>query len=59
MISLEERKLALFIQTKLLRKELKFLQHKDHEEFQSDTCKEGKVYPGFMELVANLDSDDK
>lgn len=59
MISIEERKLALFIQTKLLRKELKYLQEEDREETDTDTCKQGKVYPGFMELVASLDNEDK
>lgn len=55
MISLEERKLALFIRTRLLKKELKYLQ----QEEQDDTSTESKVYPGFFEMVSSIDNEEE
>lgn len=59
MISMEERKLALFIQTHLLRKELENLKRYDYKESQLHTCSGQKAYIGFMELVASLDLKSK
>lgn len=55
MISLEERKLALLIRTKLLKNELKYLQQEKHD----DTSIETKVYPGFFEIVSSIDDEEE
>jgi len=59
MISIEERKLALFIQTNLLRKELENLKQQDHVESQLRTYTGRKAYAGFIDLVASLDRREK
>lgn len=59
MISIEERKLALFIQTNLLRRELENLKRQDHMESQLRTYTGRKAYAGFMDLVASLNNREK
>ena len=59
MISIEERKLALFIQTNLLKRELDNLRREDYKESQLRTYTGRNAYAGLMTLVANLDSKEK
>ncbi len=59
MISLEERKLALFIRTRLLKKELKYLQQEEQNDTRPDKRTESKVYPGFLEMVSSLDNEEE
>ena len=59
MISLEERKLALFIQTNLLRRELENLQREEQEKLHQRSNTGNKADTGFIELVASLNNEEK
>ena len=55
MLSMEERKLALFIQTNLLERELDNLKRKDYRESQLSTYTGRKAYIGLIDLVESFD----
>ena len=55
MISLKERKLALFIQTQQLKRQLDSLKQLDHRESRLPNYTDHRVYLGFMDLVESLD----
>ena len=57
MISLEERKLALIIQTYQLKRELINLRREDYRESQLHTYTGRRTYLGLMDLVESLDSN--
>jgi len=59
MISIEERKLALFIQTNLLRMALDNLKQDKSDESELHTGTGRKAYSGFMDQVAGLDLNSK
>ncbi len=56
MISLEERKLALLIQTEQLKKQLDSLRQQGPEALQLSTYTGRKAYAGLMDLVESFDS---
>lgn len=55
MLSMEERKLALFIQTNLLKRGLDNLKRKDYRESQLSTYTGRKAYIGLIDLVESFD----
>ena len=59
MISIEERKLALFIQTNSLKKELDNLKQCDYRESELNTCQEQRAHTEFTNLVISLNTDSK
>ena len=59
MISPEECKLALIIQTHQLKEELDNLKRQDYKESQLHTYTDRRVYLGFMDLIENLHSNGK
>jgi len=59
MISIEERKLALFSQVHQLKRQLDNLKREDLKEAQLRTYTGRKAYVGLMDLVAIYDSKGK
>lgn len=59
MISIEERKLALIIQSYQLENELDNLKRQDYKESQLRTYTGRRAYLGLVDLVENLDSNGK
>ncbi len=58
MISLEERKLAMVIQTHRLNRALDNLKRQGYREPQFDTCAGRQAYAAFMDLITNFNSND-
>ncbi len=59
MISMQERKLALIIQSHQLEKELDNLKRQDYKESQLRTYRGRKAYFGLIDLIENLDNNGK
>ncbi len=59
MISAQERKLALIIQTHQLQEELDNLKREDYKESQLRTYTGRKAYVGLMDLVESFDKKEK
>ena len=57
--SIGERKLALFIQTNLLKRELDNLKRQDYRESQLRTYTGRKAYVGLIDLVESFDNKGK
>ncbi len=58
MISLEERKLAMVIQTHRLKRALDNLKRQGYQEPQLDTYTGRQAYTAFMDLITNFNSND-
>ncbi len=59
MISLNERKLTLFIQTQQLMKELEKLRRHDYEELQLRTITGLGEFVNLMDLITSFNSEVK
>ncbi len=59
MISLEERKLALLIQTEHLKRRLDSLRQQDYEGLQQRTYTDRRAYVDLVDLAESLDSREK